>query len=131
MWRIVLFGAAWIAILAAFGLAVGLSGRPGVTVEVRTSLGPPAPPPRAGQRYPGWTVTRAYSAHQMMVVEVEAERPDTARQIATQIVEPLKDRYDEVLIYVRKPGTPPEELPSRRIQWTPAGGYIETIYPAR
>jgi len=64
----------------------------------------------------------------MMVVEVETDLPDTARQIAAQVVEPLKDRYDEVLIYIRKPGTPADDLPARRIQWTRRAGYVETIY---
>jgi hypothetical protein len=130
--RVLLFGAAWMLVLAALLLALLPSGRPpvaSVTSEVRpVALPPPPPPPRAGARYPGWTVTKAYSAHHMMVVEVETDLPDTARQIAAQVVEPLKDRYDEVLIYVRKPGTPPDQLPARRIQWTRRTGYAEMIY---
>jgi hypothetical protein len=64
----------------------------------------------------------------MMVVEVETELPETSRQIAAQVVEPLKDRYDEVLIYVRTPDSPQDALPARRIQWTPRTGYVETVY---
>jgi hypothetical protein len=133
MLRVLLFGAVWIAVLAALLFALRRPVRPPVA-SVTTAVGPPAPgppppaPPRAGTRFPGWTVTRAYSAHHAMVVEVETDLPDTAREIAAQVVEPVKDRYDEILIYIRKPGTPPEDLPARRIQWTRRAGYVETIF---
>jgi hypothetical protein len=130
--RVLLFGAAWMVVLAALLLAFWRPAQPrvaSVTTDTRPAALPPPPaPPRAGTRYPGWTVTSAYSAHHMMVVEVETDLPDTARQIAAQVVEPLKDRYDEVLIYIRTPRTPKEDLPERRIQWTRRAGYVETIY---
>jgi hypothetical protein len=130
--RVLLFGAAWTVILAALLFALQSAGPPrlaSVATETRPATQPPPPPPpRAGARYPGWTVTSAYSAHHAMVVEVETEFPETARQIAAQVVEPLKNRYDEVLIYIRTPTTPPDALPDRRIQWTPRGGYVEIVY---
>ncbi|HVG56786.1 MAG TPA: hypothetical protein VM846_20275 [Vicinamibacterales bacterium] len=77
----------------------------------------------------GWAVIKATSAEHMMVMDVEAERIEEARGIAIQIVEPVKDRYDEILIYVRQPGA---RVPTvRRIQWTPRGGYTETSYSDR
>lgn len=130
MRQVLLFGAVWVAALAVLAFALGRTSgqRPRVSTAERVALSPPPPPPRAGTRYPGWTVTRAYSAHQTMVVEVETERPANARQIATQVVEPLRERYDEVLIYIRMPDRPADELPARRIQWTPRGGYVESVY---
>ena len=129
MARVLLFGAAWILCLAAAAAAVRLSVRPVISVEHRSlPLPPPAPPPRVEMRYPGWTVTRAYSAHHMMVVEVEADHPADSSKIAAHVVEPLKGRYDEVLVYVRSPGQRADDLPARRIQWTPRAGYIESIY---
>jgi hypothetical protein len=132
MLRVLLFGAAWMLVLAALVFAFR---RPvsapiaSVTTDSRPAvLPPPPPPPRAGTRFPGWTVTKAYSAHHVMVVEVETDLLDTARQIAAQVVEPVKARYDEVLIYIRKPETPPEDLPARRIQWTKRTGYVETTF---
>ena len=120
------------AVLAALLFAFWRPGQPRVAPvppDTRPVAFPPPPaPPRAGTRYPGWTVTSAYSAHHMMVVEVETDLPDTARQIAAQVVEPLKDRYDEVLIYIRTPRTPKDELPERRIQWTRRTGYVEIVY---
>src|SRR5918992_4097556 len=126
MSRVLLFGAAWTLMLAALAFAFLRLGMPSaVSVATAThpeALPPAPPPPRAGTRFPGWTVTKAYSAHHMMVVEVETDMPDTARQIAAQVVEPVKDRYDEILIYIRQPETPPDDLPARRIQWTKRAG---------
>ena len=129
MARVLLFGAAWFALLAA--ITVGIS--PAARIErprepVRAAISPPTPPPRAGERYPGWTVTRAYSAHHMMVVEVQTDLQANASSIAAQVVEPLRDRYDEVLIYVREPGQQSDDFPARRIQWTKRTGYVESVY---
>ena len=110
-------------------MAMRHSARPVVSVyESDIAIVPPAPPPRAGTRYPGWTVTRAYSAHHMMVVEVEAEQAADSSTIAAQLVEPLKNRYDEVLIYVRAPGQRVNDLAARRVQWTRRAGYVESVY---
>jgi hypothetical protein len=121
--RVLLFGVAWMAVIAITILIVR-PVRPGIAVKIVSVL-PDAPPgpPKAGTRYPGgWTVTRAYSAHSTMVVEVETERPSEAMTIAHEVVEPLKYRYDEVLIYTRQPEAPDA---ARRVQWTPRGGYVE------
>jgi hypothetical protein len=131
---VVLFALAWLAVFAIFGAALHWSSRyvarATPAAKAATAL------TRAlnhverggsGGRMPAWTVTSATSAHHVMVVEVETERLDEARSIAIQIVEPLRDRYEEVLLYVRRPGTS-QELAARRIQWTPRGGYVETIY---
>jgi len=134
--RVILFGAVWIALLAAIAAVVRVGSLPEVPLPSRNvpvvtpapPPSPPPPPPRAGARYPGWTVTRAYAAHYMMVVEVETDRTIDASGIAAQVVEPLKGRYDEVLIYIREPGQRPDDLPARRIQWTPRSGYVETVY---
>jgi hypothetical protein len=132
MARVLLFGAAWTLVLAALVFAFRRPVTPSVASVVTDSrpavLPPPPAPPRAGTRFPGWTVTKAYSAHHMMVVEVETDMPETARQIAAQVVEPVKDRYDEVLIYIREPEAPPDDLPARRIQWTRRTGYVETVF---
>ena len=77
-----------------------------------------------------WIVTKANSAHGAMVVEVEAPRLEEARAIAIQIVQPMRSRgYEEILIYVRGPQSGVDD-PIRRIQWTPNGGYVETIFGA-
>jgi len=62
-----------------------------------------------------------------MVVDVEADRPELALDIAGEIVEPLRGKYDEVLIYVRPTGNPGATV-VRRIQWTPHEGFVESTY---
>jgi len=122
--RVLLFGAAWIAVLVIM-IAVVRPHRPAIAVTINSSRpeAPPAPP-RAGTRYPGWTVRRAYSAHHTMLVDVEAEHPSEALAIAREVVIPLKNRYDEVLVYTRHPDAPDA---ARRVQWTPRGGYVQLI----
>lgn len=77
-----------------------------------------------------WRVTQANSANDVMVVEVEADRPGDARAIAEEIVAPLRETYQEVLIYVRATGGAGHGL-VQRFQWTPDGGYVETSYSER
>ena len=63
-----------------------------------------------------------------MVVEIEAQHPETARAIAEEVVAPMRSRgYEEILIYVRPQGGGPD-APVRRIQWTRNGGFVETVY---
>lgn len=129
MARVLLFGAAWFALLAGLTVAIGPPARSRSFSEPGPpAVSPPPPLPRAGQQYPGWTVTRAYSAHQMMVVEVQTDLQTSASKIAAQLVEPLRDRYDEVLVYVREPGQRSDDLAARRIQWTKRTGYVEAVY---
>jgi hypothetical protein len=53
--------------------------------------------------------------------------PEDARQIANDIVDPLRAKYEEVLIYVRPTGNPLNAI-VRRIQWTPHNGFVEMSY---
>lgn len=133
MARLFAAGVAW---LTAFGLFAAL-----VLWSARAP--PPSPTPPAvtnlvralnrmessstATRHEPWTVTRATSANRAMVIDVEADVPEDARKIADEIVEPLRQKYEEVLIYVRANGNPLNAI-VRRIQWTPHGGFIETSY---
>ncbi|MSO45273.1 MAG: hypothetical protein EXQ59_00685 [Acidobacteria bacterium] len=77
-----------------------------------------------------WAITKATSAHQALVLDVEADHLEHALDIAMQIVEPVRTRdYEEILIYVRQPER--REPAVRRIQWTPRGGYVEMTYSER
>ena len=84
---------------------------------VVVSLGP-EPPAR-------WTITHRASAHRTLVVEVAARHPEEALAIARAIGEPERGRYDEILIFVNRPG---RRDMLRRVQWTPRRGYVETVY---
>jgi hypothetical protein len=131
--RLVIGGVVWLGVLVVFGAMMMRTATP----EVK----PPVTKPGSslaqtlterGQherpRYPGWTVTRATSAHHVLVAHVETDRPETGRSIAVQIVEPVKNRYQEILIYFHRPGESHTDLAQRRIQWTPRGGYVEQAY---
>jgi hypothetical protein len=74
-----------------------------------------------------WRVTGASAAEGILVVEVAADRPGDALAIAGEIVAPLDDTYEEVLVYVRG-ATPAPGALTHRVQWTPAGGFTEITY---
>jgi hypothetical protein len=76
-----------------------------------------------------WTVTEQLSAEHVLIVHVETRYLKEARAIARTIIDPIlpKDHYAEVLVYFHRPGRP-DQLPPRRVQWTPRAGYVETVY---
>ena len=84
---------------------------------VTLSLGP-APPP-------SWKVTNRVAAHRALVVEVEARHPEDAVTIAQAIAEPEQARFDEILVFVYRPG---HRTMLRRVQWTRAHGFVEDVY---
>ena len=132
MFRLFVAGVAWLAAIGSFAALIEYSARPrptptppAVTDLVRTLNKMTTRSPFA-RREP-WIVTRATSARHAMVIDVEADKPQDARKIAQEIVAPLRDRYEEVLVYVRPIGSPQNAL-TRRIEWTPRDGFIETSY---
>ena len=74
-----------------------------------------------------WHIRNMATAHGAFVIEVEAEDPTQTETIARALVEPIRNDYDEILVYVNKRGDG-SDLPARRMQWTPDGGYIEITY---
>jgi len=119
-------GIVWLAALALLALLVQRSQhtrtvRPLTTVPVLlqelNAHGPTTSEP--------WSVTRATSAHHVLIVEVTAARMDDARAIAADIVRRMTARgYDEVLVYfwnAKEPG----RFADRRVQWTRTAGYTE------
>lgn len=98
---------------------------PDTTSSLTYSLNRAHPP----ALWPSWRVMQANSAHNVLVVDVDAQRVEQARQIADQIVEPVRSRgYHEILIYVRETGNPDGAM--RRVQWTPRRGFVESAYAA-
>ncbi|MCC7032350.1 MAG: hypothetical protein IT179_05880 [Acidobacteria bacterium] len=89
----------------------------GGLVRVTLLLGPP-PPPR-------WTITHRVSAHRALVVEVETRHLDEAAAIARAISDAEQPHFDEILVFFHSPG---RRDMLRRIQWTRAHGYVETMY---
>ena len=74
-----------------------------------------------------WHIRNMATAHGAFVIEVEAEDPTQTETIARALVEPIRNDYDEILVYVNTLGDE-SDLPARRIQWTPGGGYVEITY---
>ena len=70
------------------------------------------------------TTDAAFVIEVEVAVEAEAEGPTQIETIARALVEPIQDRYDEIRVhlYVLDDDS---GLPARRMQWTPAGGYVE------
>jgi hypothetical protein len=132
MLRLLVAGVAWLAAIGSFAALVEYSAHPRPTPTppavndlVRALNKMTTPSPFA--RHEPWIVTRATAARRAMVIDVEADKPQDARSIAEEIVAPLRARYEEVLVYVRPIGSPHNTL-TRRIEWTPRDGFIETSY---
>jgi hypothetical protein len=118
------------AIAGTATLALGALGRELIRQPVVTHLQPIVDDrARPGDPNPWarWAVTETLSAHYVLISHVETQYLEEASSIARQLTDPIKTRYSEVLIYFHRPGRP-DDLPPRRVQWTPAHGYVETIY---
>jgi hypothetical protein len=132
MARLLVAGVAWLAALGMFAALVGYSARPRPTpsppalTDLVRALNKMATPSPFAKHEP-WVVTRATSARRAMVIDVEADKPEDAQEIAKQIVTPLRAKYEEVLVYVR-PIASPANAATRRIEWTPHGGFVESSY---
>ena len=75
----------------------------------------------------GWYVRNMATAHGAFVIEVEAEDPEQTETISRALIEPIKDDYAEILVYINRMGDD-SDLPARRVQWTPRDGYVELSY---
>jgi hypothetical protein len=130
-WALAAGGVIWLGVLLLFmaglqraGSTRGLAPPAHAPALVRTLNQPQA---ESESRWWSWRVTHATSAMRAMIVEVEAQQVADAKSIAAQIVEPVRTHgYDEILIYVRRPGADSSRA-ERRVQWTPRGGYVELV----
>ena len=71
-----------------------------------------------------WYIRNMATAHGAFVIEVEAEDLAETEAIARALIEPIRDDDDEMLVYVKTLGDE-SDLPARRLQWTPGGGYVD------
>ena len=89
---------------------------------------PPVPPSaevrpgRPSMRGLGWQVVDYLSAHRVLVVKIQTYRMDEAMDITIELIDPLQNGYSEVLVYFHHPHT---ALAQKRVQGTPASGFIE------
>lgn len=112
--------------LGAWWYVSAAAGSPGRAAAVATAQTPPAVR-RAAKPWARWTVTERLTAGSVLVLQVETSHLADALDIARQLVEPVKPRYAEVMVYFHRPGRP-ATLPPRRVQWSPSQGYVETDY---
>ena len=130
--RLLAAGGALLAVIALIEVMLNLSAGsrrinvgPDSTSTIEYNLNKARPP----ALWPSWRVTQANSAHDVLVVNVEARRLEQAGKIAEAIVEPVRSRgYLEILIYVHQAGNPDGAM--RRVQWTQRTGFVETAYGA-
>lgn len=119
----------WVAGLSLFAAVLRWTGAPGHPPRppgasaLARSLNATQPDARAWR----WSVTHARASQGALVIEAVMPKPADALSNAREIVEPVRWKYSEVLVYVRG-SSAPGTLASRRVQWTPAGGYVETVF---
>lgn len=82
-------------------------------------------PDGAASPLAGWRVREHLSAHHVLIVRVETDRLGESLVIAQLLIEPVKARYAEALVYFYRPGS---HRLVKRVQWTPQSGYVETEY---
>ena len=73
-----------------------------------------------------WSVTRAQASQGALVVTADVLDMAESMDVAHQIVEPVRAKYSEVLVYLHAHGSK-SQFAGRRVQWTRAGGYKETV----
>ena len=125
-----------VALIVIWVAAASVAGVLALMGYELTQSRPGVPEPMAIERLPRrqphnpwmrWSVTEHLSAHHVLIAHVETEYLDEAVAITQQLAEPVKKRYAEILVYFHRPGRP-DTLPPRRVQWTAARGYVETVY---
>jgi hypothetical protein len=125
--RLLSAAAVWILVVALFAATMRWTGpgrhppRPPSTSGLARSLNAPEPDDRRWR----WSVTHAQASQGALVVEAQVIDLAETMASARAIVEPVRGRYSEVLIYMRRAGAP-GGFASRRVQWTAANGYVET-----
>jgi hypothetical protein len=76
-----------------------------------------------------WSVTRAQASQGALVVTADVLDMSESMDVARQIVEPVRTKYGEVLVYLHAHGSK-SQFAARRVQWTRTGGYKETVLDA-
>ena len=127
----VIGGVVWLSVMVLIAMTMRwyeqprqVARLPAVSTLLKELNAARAPSLKEGE---SWVVTKVTSAHHMLVVNVDADRLENAQAIATEIVEPVRDRkFDEVLVYIWQKDSR-KKYADRRVQWTPKGGYTELV----
>lgn len=121
--------AIWIVAVALFAAAIRWTGpgrhppRPPTSSGLARALNAAEPDDRWR-----WSVTHAQASQGALVVEAEVIDLSEAMASARAIVDPVRSQYSEILVYLRRTGAS-GRFASRRVQWTPGGGFVELSLP--
>ena len=74
-----------------------------------------------------YSILEMATAHGAFTLEVEVDAGADTLAIARQLIEPIKEQYAEVLVYLYD-RSGDGELPMRRVQWTDGTGYTDVEY---
>jgi hypothetical protein len=74
-----------------------------------------------------YSILEMATAHGAFTLEVEVDAGADTLTIARQLIEPIKEQYAEVLVYLYD-RSGDGELPMRRVQWTDGTGYTDVEY---
>ncbi len=117
----------WTVAVGAVVLVWGLAGCHEAAVD--GTFFPRVPPDGPAVVNDAWRIVKMATALDVFTIEVEVVDLETSSEVARALVEPLQDRYAEILVYVYADGEGGGGyLPSTRIQWTAAEGFVEIDY---
>ena len=74
-----------------------------------------------------FSIVEMATAHGAFTLEVEVDLGADTDSIARRLIEPVQDRYAEVLVYFYDRAGD-GDLPISRVQWTAEDGYSEIAY---
>ncbi|MDP6609316.1 MAG: hypothetical protein QF463_09645 [Vicinamibacterales bacterium] len=83
--------------------------------------GAAAGPPLVNEDY---QIARMATADDVLIIEIDATAEVEPEAVARTLVEPVTDRYPEVTVYVRWPGT---DRPTVKVRWTAEEGYSTLV----
>lgn len=124
-------GGGLVGTLLVVAAAVGCGGAREPAPEVRDASAPALAGAPDGPELvnDAWRIVKMATAHGIFTIEVEVQDPETASDVARELIAPLEGSYDEVLVYVYRTGEGTGgNSPMKRVQWTPGGGYDELDY---
>ena len=124
-------GGGLVGLLLVAAAAVGCGGARDPGPEARDASAPALAGAPDGPELvnDAWRIVRMATAHGIFTIEVEVQEPETASDVARELIAPLEGGYDEVLVYIYRTGEGAGgNAPVKRVRWTPGGGYEERVY---
>ena len=92
-----------------------------------SSAGAPSPSAVIGPQLVNdeFEIVKMATADDVLVIEVNATEAIESRALAQRLVEPVRDRFPEVIVYIRWPAVP--DRSTVKVSWTAEAGYEELV----